>query len=305
MSDSRFEFVTFNAKDSEKIAAPAYSYWKSVAHAFFSRKVPVILLVIVFVFSVIAMIQPILSGYDPQIVPNINDASQRFLSPSADNWFGTDDVGNSVWDVVWAGTKTSLTIGFIVTSINIVIGVLAGAIWGFSKKLDKIMLEVYNIVSSVPYILIVTVLMYALGRGFWQLVFAMCLTGWLGTGYFIRTQVMIIRDREYNLASKCLGTPTLRLVTRNILPYLISVIMTVIATEIPGAISTEVTLSYLGIGLSVDVPSLGRMLSKYANYFNGYPHLFWAPVAALAIVTISLYVIGQSLADASDPRTHM
>ncbi len=167
------------------------------------------------------------------------------------------------------------------------------------------MIEVYNIVSSVPYILIVTVLMYAMGRGFWQLVFAMCVTGWLSTAYFIRTQVMIIRDREYNLASKCLGTPTGRIVTRNILPYLISVIMTVIAGEIPSAISLEATLSFLGLGLSVDVPSLGRMISKYSNYFNGYPHLFWAPVLTLAAVTISLYVIGQALADASDPRTHM
>ncbi|MEO3150259.1 ABC transporter permease, partial [Turicibacter sanguinis] len=75
--------------------------------------------------------------------------------------------------------------------------------------------------------------------------------------------------------------------------------------DIPGAIGTEVTLSYLGIGLGVDTPSLGRMISKYANYFNGYPHLFWAPVLVLAVVTVSLYVIGQSLADASDPRTHM
>ena len=305
MSDSRFEFVKIDVQASEHIAAPAYSYWRSVSRAFFAKKTTVFLLIVVIVFSLIALIQPILSGYDPQIVPNINDASMRFLGPSAQYPFGTDDVGNSVWDVVWAGTKTSLIIGFIVTLINTVVGVFVGAVWGFSKKVDKFMLEVYNIVSSVPYILIVTVLMYAIGRGFWQLVFAMCVTGWLGTAYFIRTQVMIIRDREYNLASKCLGTPTGRLVTRNILPYLISVIMTIVAGDIPGAIGTEVTLSYLGIGLGGDTPSLGRMISKYANYFNGYPHLFWAPVLVLAVVTVSLYVIGQSLADASDPRTHM
>ncbi|MGL4372364.1 MAG: ABC transporter permease, partial [Turicibacter sp.] len=143
------------------------------------------------------------------------------------------------------------------------------------------------------------------GRGFWQLVFAMCITGWLGIAYFIRTQVMIIRDREYNLASKCLGTPKMRMVTKNVLPFQLSVIMTIISREIPSAISTEVFLSYLGIGLGVDVPSLGRMISKYANYFNGYPHLFWAPVLVLALISVSLYVIGQKLADAADPRTHM
>lgn len=305
MGDSRFEFVTHDATASEHIAAPAYSYWRSVSRQFFSKKTTVCLLIIVVLLSLVAFIQPLFSGYDPMIVPNINDASMRFLGMSFTYPYGTDDVGNSVWDVVWAGTKTSLTIGFLVTFINTFIGVLMGAIWGFSKKVDKFMIEVYNIVSSVPYILIVTVLMYAIGRGFWQLVFAMCVTGWLSTAYFIRTQVMIIRDREYNLASKCLGTPTGRIVTRNILPYLISVIMTVVAGEIPSAISLEATLSFLGLGLSVDVPSLGRMISKYSNYFNGYPHLFWAPVLTLAAVTISLYVIGQALADASDPRTHM
>lgn len=305
MSDSRFEFVKMDTKISETIVAPSYSYWRSVANAFFLNKTTLILLLVVVIFSLIAFIQPSLSGYDPQVVTNINDASMRFLSPSMKYPFGTDDVGNSVWDVVWAGTKTSLIIGFVVALINTVIGVFIGAIWGFSKTCDKVMLEVYNIISSVPNILIVTVLMYAIGRGFWQLIFAMCLTGWLGTAYFIRTQVMMIRDREYNLASKCVGTPTRRLVTRNIIPYLISVIMTVVATEIPGAIGMEVTLSYLGIGLGVDTPSLGRMISKYSNYFNGYPHLFWAPVLVLAVVTVSLYVIGQSLADASDPRTHM
>ena len=305
MSDSRFEFVTHDASASEHIAAPSYSYWRSVSRQFFRKKLTVFLLIVIVLLSLIALIQPALSGYDPMISPNINNPEMRFLGISFQYPYGTDGVGSSVWDVVWAGTRTSLLVGFIVTGVNTFIGVLVGAIWGFSKAIDKVMLEIYNIISSVPYILIVTVLLYAFGRGFWQLVLAMCLTGWLGTAYFIRTQVMIIRDREYNLASKCLGTPTLRLVTRNILPYLLSVVMTSVSLEIPAAISTEVTLSFLGIGLNVSIPSLGRMIHQYSNYFNGYPHLFWAPVLTLAVVTVSLYVIGQALADASDPRTHM
>lgn len=305
MSDSRFEFVTHDAKASEHIAAPAYSYWRSVARGFLGNKLTVFLLIVVVVLTLIAFIQPSFSGYDPMVLPNINKPEMRFLGISAQFPYGTDGSGSSVWDVVWAGTKTSLMVGFIVTTINTVIGVLVGSVWGFSKTIDKFMLEVYNIISSVPYILVVTVLLYAIGRGFWQLIIAMCLTGWLGTAYFIRTQVMIIRDREYNLASKCLGTPIFRLVTRNILPYLLSVVMTSVSLEIPAAISTEVTLSFLEIGLNVSIPSLGRMINQYSNYFNGYPHLFWAPVLTLAVVTVSLYLIGQALADASDPRTHM
>ncbi|MGL4374246.1 MAG: ABC transporter permease, partial [Turicibacter sp.] len=184
MNNTKFKFVAHDARASERIAAPNYSYWKSVSRAFFTNKTTVFLLILVLLLSAIAIVQPTISGYDPQIVPNINNPEMRFLGPSAQFPFGTDDVGNSVWDVVWAGTKTSLTIGMIVTTINTLIGVVVGGIWGISKHLDKVMLEVYNIVNSVPYILIVTVLMYALGRGFWQLVFAMCITGWLGIAYF-------------------------------------------------------------------------------------------------------------------------
>ena len=305
MEKSKFVFIAHDSKQSEVLATPVYSYWESVMRVFFKKKTNVFLLIVILIMCLMAFIQPMISGYDPMETPNINDPAMRFLTPSVAYPFGTDDVGNSVFDMVWAGTKTSLTIGLLVTSINVFIGVIVGGIWGISKQFDKIMIEVYNIISSVPYILVVTVMMYALGTGFWQLVFAMCLTGWLSVAYFIRTQVMIIRDREYNLASRCLGTPKLRLVGKNILPYQISIVMTVISREIPAAISSEVVLSFLGIGLTLDVPSLGRMLNKYATYFNGYPHLFWAPVIVLAIVSISLYVLGQSLADASDPRSHM
>ena len=304
MEDVRFNFVKQDIKRAEKIAAPNYSYWQAVSTQFFSKKGMPFLLFLVTVITVMAFIQPRISGYDPRLVPNINDPSLRFQGISFQNPFGTDDVGNSVWDVVWAGTKTSLIVGFTVTVINLTIGIVVGAVWGFSKRMDIVMLEIFNVLTSVPDILIVTVLMYAFGAGFWQLILAMCLTGWLSTAYFIRTQVMMIRDREYNLVSRCLGTPSVRLITRNILPYLISVIVTISANQIPAAISTEVMLSFLGIGLGVDTPSLGRMISKYSNYFTGYPHLFWAPVLMLAIVTVSLYVMGQALADASDPKKH-
>ena len=302
--DKKFEFAKNRGRACEAIAAPAYSYWKTVATQFFGRKGMPFLLAVIVSVALAAFLQPLLSGYDPRVVPHINDPSMRFLGISRQFPFGTDDVGNSVWDVVWAGTRTSLIIGFLVTGINTFLGVAIGAVWGFSKKIDKLMIEIYNIINSVPDILFITVLMYLLGAGFWQLIFAMCVTGWVSGAYFIRTQVMLIRDREYNVVSRTLGTPLFKIVTKNVLPYLVSVIVTLIAGQIPAAISMEVMLSYLGIGLSVETASLGRMLSKYSSYFSGYPHLFWAPVAMLAIVTVSLYLMGQAIADASDPKKH-
>ena len=116
---------------------------------------------------------------------------------------------------------------------------------------------------------------------------------------------MIIRDREYNLASRCLGTPTWKIITHNVLPYLISVIMTIISRDVPGFISYEVFLSMVGVGLNRDIPSLGQMIRDYSPYLISTPYLFWIPVAVSAVISVSLYIVGQTLADASDPRTHM
>ena len=303
--DDLFTFAEYDETSSEHISAPRYSYWKSVWRTFIHNKFTVGVCIFMVVVVVFSMIQPIFSQYDPMDAPNINNPAMKFLSPSLEYPFGTDNIGRSVFDAVWAGAKNSLIVGFGCTAINMVIGILIGAIWGYSKKVDKWMIEVYNVISNVPFLLIAMILSYVLGSGFSSLFFIMCVTNWIYVAYFIRTQVMIIRDREYNLASRCLGTSTWTMIIKNILPYLISVIMTYVSREIPSTISYEVFLSYLGLGLGQGNASLGRMISQYTTYMNAYPHLFWIPVSVLAVISVSLYIVGQALADASDPRTHM
>ena len=157
----------------------------------------------------------------------------------------------------------------------------------------------------MPGTLLTSVLVLVFSPNFATLVFAMCVTGWIGIAYSMRTQVIIIRDREYNLASRCLGTPIMRIATKNILPFMTSVIVTLAATEIPSYISYEVFLSYIGMGLSE--MSLGKIIEAAQNAMQtpGWEIEFWAPVAVASIITVVLYVVGQNLGDASDPRTHM
>lgn len=303
--DNLFEFAAFDEHESEHIAAPRYSYWKSVWRTFISNKVTVAVSIILLLLIAFTIIQPIFSGYSPVNNEHINDASMKFLKPSWEHPFGTDDIGNEVFDGVWAGAKNSIIVSFVATAINMLIGIPIGAIWGFSKRMDKWMIEIYNIISNVPFLLIAMILSYILGSGMRPLIFTMTCTEWIFVAYFIRTQVMIIRDRDYNLASKCLGTKNWTMITKNILPYLISVIMTYISRTIPSYISYEVFLSYMGLGLGAQNASLGRMISQYTSFMNGHPHMFWIPVSVLAIISISLYIVGQKLADAADPRTHM
>ncbi len=300
-----FSFKRTDDSVSEHISAPHYSYWKSVFRKFFSSKTAVVMLILACAVILMSFIQPMISKYDPMYTPNVNNFSMRFIRPNAQYWFGTDDVGNSLFDAVWAGTKNSLIVSFSATIITEFVGVVVGMFWGFSKRVDAIMIEVYNVLANIPMTLVAMILMYALGSGMLQLIFALSVTSWVGTAYFIRVQVMIIRDREYNLASRCLGTSTSKIITHNILPYLISVIMTSISRDVPNFISYEVFLSYIGIGLSQEYASLGRQIQKYSAYMSSTPYVFWIPVVISAFISISLYIVGQTLADASDPRTHM
>lgn len=307
-----FSFHDHSDLESEKITAPRYSYWQSVFRVFFKKKINLIVLGLLAVIILFAFVYPMLIEYDR--FANLTDATAKHLTPTAAmakfgssiHWIlGAGASGEPTFDAVWVGSKISISLALTCALINMTIGILLGAVWGFSKKVDVIMMEVYNIVANVPYILLISVLVMILSASFWTMVFALTVTGWIGVAYFIRTQVIIIRDREYNLASRCLGTPITRIALRNILPFMTSVIVTLAATEIPSYISYEVFLAYIGIGLS-DM-SLGKLISEAqsAMMTNGWQFEFWSPVVVASTVAVVLYVVGQNLGDASDPRTHM
>ena len=301
---TKFQFVKRDDFASETIDAPAYSYWKSVIRQFLKKKSTVIMLGILVAIILMSFIYPIFSDFDFNDVSKVNDFGARYIKPNGQYWFGTDSNGKSLFDGVWFGARNSILISVIATVINLVIGIVIGGIWGISKTVDRIMMEVYNIISNIPSLLIVIVLTYSIGAGFWNLIFAMTITGWVGIAYTIRIQIMRYRDLEYNLASRTLGTPTLKIIVKNIMPQLVSVIVTTASQLLPSFISYEAFLSFFGLGLPVTVPSLGRLISDYSQNVTTNAYLFWIPLTTLILVSLSLFVVGQNLADASDPRTH-
>ncbi|PMR66611.1 oligopeptide ABC transporter permease OppC [Streptococcus intermedius] len=301
---SKFTFVKRDDFASEIIDAPAYSYWKSVMRQFLRKKSTIAMLGILVAIVLMSFIYPIFSNFDFNDVSKVNDFSARYIKPNAQYWFGTDSNGKSLFDGVWFGARNSILISVIATMINLVIGIVIGGIWGISKTVDRVMIEIYNIISNIPPLLIVIVLTYSIGAGFWNLIFAMTITGWIGIAYNIRIQILRYRDLEYNLASRTLGTPTLKIIVKNIMPQLVSVIVTTASQLLPSFISYEAFLSFFGLGLPVTVPSLGRLISDYSQNVTTNAYLFWIPLTTLILVSLSLFVVGQNLADASDPRTH-
>ena len=311
-----FAPVSHDEFESERITAPRYSYWKSVFRVFFKKKINIIVLSILAILILFAYVYPVIIHYDVNVDPYINlmDSTAKHLKPAAAmEKFGTDlkwilgsgGAGESTFDAIWYGSSISISLALVCAAINMFLGVAIGAIWGFSKKIDIFMTEVYNVIANVPYVLLISVIVLVMSASFWSMVFALTVTGWVAIAYFIRTQVIIIRDREYNLASRCLGTPITRIATKNILPFMTSVIVTLAATEIPSYISYEVFLSYIGMGLK-DM-SLGKLIqaAQSAMVTPGWEIEFWSPVAVASIIAVVLYIVGQNLGDASDPRTHM
>lgn len=313
-----FSRVNHDELESEKITAPRYSYWRSVFRVFFRKKINIVLLAILAVLLIFTYVYPAIIEYNASVDPYLylldgeakhlnSEAALKYHSDDAAiHWIlGSGDAGQSTFDAIWYGSSISVSLALVCALINMVVGVVVGALWGFSRKFDIFMTEVYNIIANVPYILLISVVVLIMSASFWSMVFALTVTGWIAIAYFIRTQVIIIRDREYNLASRCLGTPITRIATKNILPFMTSVIVTLAAAEIPSYISYEVFLSFIGMGMK-DM-SLGKLIeaAQSSMLVPGWEIEFWAPVAVASIITVVLYVVGQNLGDASDPRTHM
>lgn len=235
------------------------------------------------------------------------EAELRIIPSDRAFLFGTNNIGQDLWSRVWSGTRTSLWIGFVVAFFEALIGIAVGVIWGYVRKLDRVITEIYNVLDNIPNTIILILISYIMRPGITTLVFAMCLTRWLGMARFVRNQIVIIRDRDYNLASRCLGTSTARIMVKNLLPYLISVIMLRMALAIPDAIGSEVFITYIGLGLPVDIPSLGNLINEGRKLITSatlrYQLIF--PAIVLSIITISFYIIGNAFADAADPKNHL
>lgn len=307
---SLFTFAEFDEVSSERTGYSDYSYWKSTFRVFLKNKVALMLLVFLAALILFTLVQPLLPGQkSPTEIYNDSATGMqlRNLPPSGEFWFGTNSIGQDLWSRIWSGTRTTMLIALMVGVIEVGIGIIYGSLWGYVRKLDRLLTEIYNVLSNIPTVIFLLLLAFMMKPGIKTMIIAMSITGWLGMARFIRNQIVIIRDREYNLASRCLGTPTRRIIMKNLLPYLVSVIMMQTALSIPATIGWEVLLTYIGVGLPVSIPSLGNLVNE-GRLIMMSPELRYQlifPVIVVSSITVSLYVLGNAFSDASDPRNHV
>ena len=306
---SLFRIHAFDEENAERVGYSNYSYWSSTLKNFWRNKAARLLVIALLAVIFFAFIQPLLPNQlDAFTIHNgADDIQLRNLLPSEDYWFGTNAIGQDLWARVWAGTRTSIMIGLIVALSDLVFGLIIGMAWGYMRRLDKPLTELYNVISNIPQTLILILVSYILRPSMSTIIISMCVVGWMAMARFIRNQVIILRDRDYNLASRCLGTSTARIIMKNLLPQMVSVIMLQTALAIPGAIGDEVFLTYIGLGLPTSTPSLGNLVDagRVLMMQNDLRYQLVFPAAVVAFITIAFYIIGNAFADAADPKNHV
>ena len=299
----KFKAKVFDRMASEDTGYSNYSYWRSTFRTFFKNKAVMLLVILIVAIIVMGFLYPVISDIDPNKVSlKRKEWNQR---PTWEHWFGTDQLGRDIWARAWYGARNSFLLGFCIALSDVGIGMIVGSLWGYNRKLDPIMIELYNVMTNIPSTVYLVLLAYIMNTSYLTLFISMASRGWIVEARFFRNRILSIRDSEYNIASKCLGSSTWRIVTKNIIPQIISLIIMEAALCIPYSIGNEVFLGFVGVGMPVDAITLGNIVNLGRASFTQHPYQMLLPAGILCIITIAFYMIGNKFADASDPRNHV
>jgi peptide/nickel transport system permease protein len=274
------------------------------------------------VIVLMAIFAPLVATHDPYA----QDLSARFLTPSAEHWFGTDDLGRDVFSRVVYGARISLQVGIIVVLFSSAFGILVGSIAGFyGGYIDKFLSGyVFNVFLAFPGLLLAialaafidegTLLGYVVGEetadwilsfftpGLFKMLGALCIIGWVGYARVMRGQVLKVREYDFVQAAKALGAGNRRILSTHIMPNSIQPLIVQASLGMAGAVLAEASLSFLGIGIPPPTPSWGTMIEAARNYFTIYPHTLFFPGAAIALTVLAFNFIGDGLREYLDPK---
>lgn len=297
-----FDFSPVDNKNIEKIQEnnkPSLGYWQDAWFRLKKDKMAMAGLCFIVFLMLLALIGPMLSsiGYADQDFNNVN------AGPSYEHWFGTDSLGRDLFIRVLYGARISLSIGLIASLINLVIGVLYGGISGLmGGKVDRIMMNIVDVLYSVPTLLYVILLMVVFKPGLLNIFIALGISYWLQMARIVRGQVLSIKEQEFVLAAISMGASKWRLLTKHLIPNAVGAIVVSWSLSIPDAIFTEAFLSFIGLGVSAPMASWGVLASEGINSMRGYPFQLFFPAAAISLTMLAFNFLSDGLRDALDPK---
>lgn len=325
-----FEPASQEEKAQQVVMRESVSFGKDAIRRLMKNKIAVVCMVIIVVIALIAFIVPEFYPYSytkqdvaaQNLRPFQYSQKEMVKIEKGEKLFphimGTDSLGRDYAIRVIYGTRISLLVGILAAVIVVVIGIIYGSISGyFGGRVDMIMMRIVDIIYSLPDVLIVILLSVAikdivsqsksdliirLGAGMISIFIVFGLLYWVGMARQVRGQILSIKEQEYVLYSRAIGASPSRIIRKHMIPNCISVIIITAAMQIPAAIFTESFLSFLGLGVSIPMPSLGSLASEARSGLVSFPHLLIFPALSIFLIVLSFNLLGNGLRDAFDPK---
>ena len=304
------------------------SLWKDAWKRLLKNKLAVFGLIVVVLMTLVVFIGPILldrfAGITPDAIPTNQELIKSF-PPSLQHWMGTDDAGRDLFARVLQGGRISLMVGIISTIVSLIVGVSYGAVAGYlGGKIDDFMMRLVDIIYSIPYILIVIVLLSVFGgpnmpgwikaaselfgggeglSQIFRLFFALGLVSWLTMARVVRGQILSLKNQEFVLAAKATGGSTPAIIFKHLVPNVLGPVIVYATLTIPSVMLSEAFLSFLGIGVQAPYASWGSLANEGIKNISIFPWQLIFPGVTMALTLFSLNFLGDGLRDALDPQT--
>jgi peptide/nickel transport system permease protein len=254
---------------------------------------------VLFLLLCLAAIAAPLSIYDP----NKTSLLDRFVGPTMEHPFGTDDLGRDELTRVLLGGRVSLSVGVMAMLVSILVGTLVGSLAGFyGGVVDSLLMRLTEMFIAFPQLFILILLAALFGTSFWTIVLVVGLLRWMPVARLVRAAFLQLKEQEYVTAARALGAPTRAIMLRHILPNALSPIIVAATLGVAGAILTESTLSFLGLGIQLPTATWGNMLRAAQTHMTTAPWLAFFPGFFIFLTILSINYIGDGLRDALDPH---
>ena len=264
-----------------------------------NNKLTFISLVLIILLIFIAIFAPIIAPYNPY-AQNLKD---RLLSPDFIHILGTDELGRDVFSRLIYGMRISLTVGLLPTFISMLIGSILGLVAGYyGGKIDFLIMRIADIILAFPSLLFAMVVMYTMGGGLINIFIALSFINWASTARVVRAQTLSLKEMDYVLAAKTVGVGNITIMYRHILPNCLTNLIVLFTLNIPSAILSEASLSFLGVGALPPSASLGLMVVKAKKYLFTNPDLVLAPSIMIMCIVLLFNFLGDGLRDILDPK---
>jgi peptide/nickel transport system permease protein len=305
MTDSSENLAEIN----DDLKRPARAQWHDIWDQFKVHKGAMVGMI----FFLFILLFVVLGPYFWSIDPTYIDIRARNSGPSLAHPFGTDQLGRDTFARMMAGGQVSMAVGITAMLLALLFGTLVGVVAGYFKSLDGPLMRLTDLFLALPLLplLLVIIMLFREtlsshlgpeGGIFILMVSAIGITSWMQTARIVRGDVLALKEREFVLAARSIGTPPRRVITRHVLPNVLSPIMVSATLGIANAIITESALSFLGLGFPPDFPTWGRLLFDSVDYLQQYPERVIWPGLAISLTVLSVNYIGDGMRDALDPR---